>query len=143
MVVGAGERMQQASWCYRCAEAVRWCSVGAAWERMQQASWCYRGAGGSVLVAVGAACQRWLSGCWWLCAGGYGCSLPAVAVGAAWNGCSRPAVGCFFVFCCFLFCFLLVFPRFRKLIAIKINIPTYNTAFYIIFYIFLGILKLR
>ena len=38
--VGIGERMQ-ASWCYRGAEAVRWCSVGAAWERMQQASWFY------------------------------------------------------------------------------------------------------
>ena len=136
--------MQGASWCYRCAEAVGWCSMvqqasmeriqpasggyrgaeavrwcfmvqPASMERMQGASWCYRGAGGSVLVAVGAA----------------------------WNGCSRPAVGCFFVFCCFLFCFLLVFPRFRKLIAIKINIPPYNTAFYVIFYIFLGILKLR
>ena len=70
--------VQGASWCYRCAEAVGWCSVGAAGERMQAsggyrgaeavgwwlwvqgASWCYRGAGGSVLVAMGAACQRWL-----------------------------------------------------------------------------------
>ena len=44
MAMGAaGERMQQASWCYRCAEALCWCSVGAAWERMQ-ASWFYRGA---------------------------------------------------------------------------------------------------
>ena len=60
--------VQGASWCYRCAEAVGWCSVGAAGERMQasggyrgaeavgwwlwvqQASGGYRGAGGSVLV---------------------------------------------------------------------------------------------
>ena len=65
--------MQQASWCYRCAEALCWCSVGAAWERMQ-ASWCYRGAGGSVLVAM---VQQ-----------GNGCNLPAVAIDALrpWAG---------------------------------------------------------
>ena len=48
-------------------------------------------------MAVGAGCQLVLSGCWWLCAGGYGCSLPAVAIDALrlWAGgyvCSRPAV---------------------------------------------------
>ena len=45
-----------------------------------------------------------LSGCWWFCAGGYVCSLPAVAIDAlklwaggyacslpAWNGCRVPA----------------------------------------------------
>ena len=52
---------------------------------------------GCGLVAVGAGCQLVLSGCWWFCAGGYGCSLPAVAIDALrlWAGgyvCSRPAV---------------------------------------------------
>ena len=45
-------------------------------------------------MAMGAGCQLVLSGCWWLCAGGYGCSLPAVAIDALrlWAGgygCSR------------------------------------------------------
>ena len=150
MVVGAAWERMQASWCYRGAEAVGWCSMGAG-ERMQ-ASGGYRGAGGSVLVAMGAGermqgaswCYRGAEAVRWF----YRCNLPAVAIGVLvalcwWLWVQQASGGVFFVFCCFLFCFLLVFPRFRKLIAIKINIPPYNTAFYVIFYIFLGILKLR
>ena len=116
--------VQHGNGCSRPAGAIGVLVVLCWWLWVQPASGGYRGAGGSVLVAMGAACQRWL----WVQHG-------TDAAGQRW--------GVFFVFCCFLFCFLLVFPRFRKLIAIKINIPTYNTAFYIIFYIFLGILKLR
>ena len=43
VAMGAGERMQQASWCYRCAEAVCWWLwvQPASMERMQGASWFY------------------------------------------------------------------------------------------------------
>ena len=78
------ERMQQASWFYRCAEAVCWCSVGAAWERMQGASWCYRG----------AEVVRW-----WLWVQGNGCRVPAGAIGvlklcAGGCGCMGTDAGC-------------------------------------------------
>ena len=50
----------QASWCYRCAEAVGWCSMGA-------------GNGCSLpAVAIGVLV---------LCAGGCGCRVPAGAIG--------------------------------------------------------------
>ena len=70
------ERMQGASWCYRCAEAVGW------WLWVQPASGGYRGAGGSVLVAMDAG-ERMQPA-----SGGYrgaGGSVRWCSVGAAWE----------------------------------------------------------
>ena len=61
MFYGCRERMQ-ASGGYRCAEAVRWCSVDAG-ERMQGASWCYRCAEAGCRPAVAIDVLRPDAGC--------------------------------------------------------------------------------
>ena len=89
----------QASWYYRCAEAVGWwlwvqgngCNlpavaigvlVAVGWCSMVQpasrgtgaaGNGCSRPAGAIDALRPDAGCQLVLSGCWWLCAGGYGC----------------------------------------------------------------------